>query len=116
MSAAELRQRYHRGGTARDDELSAKQLKARYGIASNTKGTDTDCMPMQKQVGKISLTHVHIFVGWHNQRFFNETLNRLLWYCAGGSGGVSCGRTAWLFLVAERTEISRCMTTTLEYS
>lgn len=41
MSAGQLRQRYHRGGTANDDELTATQLKARYGIASNTKGITT---------------------------------------------------------------------------
>jgi hypothetical protein len=35
LSASELRQRYHRGGTARDDELSAKQLRARHAIPSN---------------------------------------------------------------------------------
>lgn len=41
LSASELRQRYHRGGSARDDELSASQLKARYGIAANAKGQST---------------------------------------------------------------------------
>ena len=35
MSASELRQRYHRGGSANDDELSAAQLRARHGIPSN---------------------------------------------------------------------------------
>lgn len=35
LSASELRQRYHRGGTAADDELSSSQLRARHGIPSN---------------------------------------------------------------------------------
>ena len=35
LSASELRQRYHRGGTATDDELSSSQLRARHGIPSN---------------------------------------------------------------------------------
>ncbi|KAG5187963.1 hypothetical protein JKP88DRAFT_347924 [Tribonema minus] len=34
FSASELRQRYSRGGTAKDSELSAAQLRARYGIAN----------------------------------------------------------------------------------
>ena len=36
LSASELRQRYHRGGSAKDDELSAKQLRARHAIPSNS--------------------------------------------------------------------------------
>lgn len=39
LSASELRQRYHRGGTANDDELSAAQLRARHGIPSNKGNT-----------------------------------------------------------------------------
>ena len=39
MSASELRQRYHRGGSANDDELSAAQLRARHGIPSNKGNT-----------------------------------------------------------------------------
>ena len=35
LSASELRRRYHRGGDAQDDELSAAQLRARHGIAAN---------------------------------------------------------------------------------
>lgn len=38
LSASELRQRYLRGGTLRDDELSAQQLRARHGIPSNRPG------------------------------------------------------------------------------
>ena len=38
LSASELRQRYHKGGTVADDELTAAQVRARHGIASNTKG------------------------------------------------------------------------------
>ena len=38
LSASELRKRYHRGGTAADDELSAAQLRARHGIAPNKAG------------------------------------------------------------------------------
>ena len=41
MSASELRQRYHRGGNAQDDELSAAQLRARHGISSNKSSNDT---------------------------------------------------------------------------
>lgn len=35
LSATELRQRYNRGGTVKDDELSAAQLRARHGIPKN---------------------------------------------------------------------------------
>jgi len=35
LSASQLRQRYHAGGTASDADLTARQLRARYGIASN---------------------------------------------------------------------------------
>lgn len=38
LSASELRQRYHRGGSAADSELSAAQVRARYGIQGNSKG------------------------------------------------------------------------------
>lgn len=38
LSASELRQRYHRGGTLKDDELTAQQLRARHGIPSNKYG------------------------------------------------------------------------------
>ena len=38
LSASELRQRYHAGGSASDAELSAAQLRSRYGIESNKKG------------------------------------------------------------------------------
>jgi hypothetical protein len=38
LSASELRQRYHRGGTAGDDELTAAQLRARHGVAANRAG------------------------------------------------------------------------------
>ena len=39
LSASELRKRYHKGGTAGDDELTASQLRARHGIAPNSKGS-----------------------------------------------------------------------------
>jgi hypothetical protein len=47
LSASELRQRYHKGGTAGDDELTASQLRARHGVASNTKGLSVDALPLQ---------------------------------------------------------------------
>ncbi|CAM9795399.1 unnamed protein product [Heterosigma akashiwo] len=34
-SASELRQRYNKGGTYGDDQLTAAQLRARHGIQSN---------------------------------------------------------------------------------
>lgn len=37
-SATELRRRYHMGGDLKDDNLSAPQLRARYGIRRNTAG------------------------------------------------------------------------------
>ena len=37
-SASELRKRYHKGGEVPDSELTASQLRARYGIQSNTRG------------------------------------------------------------------------------
>ena len=41
LSASQLRQRYLKGGTARDDELSAAQLRARHGIAANPREFST---------------------------------------------------------------------------
>ena len=38
LSASELRQRYHRGGSLNDDELTSAQLRARHAIPSNSKG------------------------------------------------------------------------------
>ncbi len=38
MSASELRQRYHRGGSVPDDQLSSAQLRARHAIPSNSRG------------------------------------------------------------------------------
>jgi hypothetical protein len=37
-SASELRKRYARGGTAKDDELTASQLRARHNIPANKGG------------------------------------------------------------------------------
>lgn len=37
-SASELRQRYHRGGTVKDDEMSSAQLRAKYAVPSNRRG------------------------------------------------------------------------------
>lgn len=37
-SASDLRRRYARGGSAKDDELSAAQLRARHNIPSNKGG------------------------------------------------------------------------------
>ncbi|KAL8008174.1 hypothetical protein Plhal703r1_c02g0008161 [Plasmopara halstedii] len=36
LSASDLRQRYERGGSVRDCDLSAAQLRSRYAIAGNT--------------------------------------------------------------------------------
>lgn len=41
MSASEIRQRYARGGTAKDDELTASQIRARHAIPSNSKNFST---------------------------------------------------------------------------
>lgn len=38
FSASELRKRYHRGGTVKDDELTSAQLRAKYAIPGNRKG------------------------------------------------------------------------------
>jgi len=38
LSAGELRQRYLRGGSVPDDELTTSQLRARHGIPSNKPG------------------------------------------------------------------------------
>lgn len=42
FSASELRQRYHRGGTVKDDELSSAQLRAKYAIPANRKDFSTN--------------------------------------------------------------------------
>eukprot|EP00499_Haloplacidia_sp_CaronLabIsolate_P006190 CAMPEP_0196780692 /NCGR_PEP_ID=MMETSP1104-20130614/8441_1 /TAXON_ID=33652 /ORGANISM="Cafeteria sp., Strain Caron Lab Isolate" /LENGTH=75 /DNA_ID=CAMNT_0042150907 /DNA_START=15 /DNA_END=242 /DNA_ORIENTATION=+ len=36
FSASQLRQRYHKGGSLDDSQLSASQLRARHGIPSNS--------------------------------------------------------------------------------
>ena len=36
FSASELRQRYLPGGTVKDSELSSSQLRARYGVQTNS--------------------------------------------------------------------------------
>ncbi len=41
LSASELRNRYHKGGTIADSELSAAALRARYAIPSNDKDFST---------------------------------------------------------------------------
>jgi len=47
-TASELRQRYHRGGSIPDDELSAKQLRARWGVPSNQKDFSTSDKDIQQ--------------------------------------------------------------------
>ncbi|KAG6609758.1 Microfibrillar-associated protein 1 [Phytophthora cinnamomi] len=49
MTASELRQRYERGGSVRDCDLSAAQLRSRYAIPGNTfkeKQSDSSSMMM----------------------------------------------------------------------
>jgi len=41
LSASELRQRFHKGGSIPDSELSAQQLRARYAIPSNSRDFST---------------------------------------------------------------------------
>ena len=41
LSASELRKRYGRGGTVKDDELTAAQLRARHGVHSNAREFST---------------------------------------------------------------------------
>ena len=53
LSASELRQRYHRGGTAQDDELSAKQLRARHAIPSNSAGKRNAIAHMQYRLNSL---------------------------------------------------------------
>jgi hypothetical protein len=38
LTASELQKKYHKGGSAQDDELTSAQLRARHGIAPNKKG------------------------------------------------------------------------------
>ena len=40
-SAGELRQRYHKGGSVPDSELSSSQLRARHGVANNASDFST---------------------------------------------------------------------------
>lgn len=47
LCASDLRQRYARGGSVRDCDLSAAQLRSRYAIAGNTfKEKQTDSNPL----------------------------------------------------------------------
>ena len=41
LSASELRQRYHKGGSLADSELSAKQVRARHAVPSNAQDFST---------------------------------------------------------------------------
>lgn len=41
FSASELRRRYHRGGTIKDDEMTSAQLRAKYAIPGNRPGRFT---------------------------------------------------------------------------
>ena len=41
LSSSELRQRYHKGGSITDSDLSAQQLRARYAIPSNARDFST---------------------------------------------------------------------------
>mmetsp|Transcript_8936 Transcript_8936/g.15165 ORF Transcript_8936/g.15165 Transcript_8936/m.15165 type:complete len:80 (+) Transcript_8936:46-285(+) len=55
LSASELRQRYHRGGSANDDELTAAQLRARHGVASNKADFSTGDKGGQQDMGGVVL-------------------------------------------------------------
>lgn len=41
LSASQLRNRYHKGGTLADSDLSAKQVRARYAVPSNSSDFST---------------------------------------------------------------------------
>lgn len=45
-SASELRRRYQMGGNLKDDDLTAPQLRARYGIQKNAHGVCLKLCPM----------------------------------------------------------------------
>lgn len=57
LSASELKKRYHRGGSAADDELSAAQLRARHAIPSNQKDFST------KNKMKASQANMAVIIG-----------------------------------------------------
>jgi len=62
MSSSELRQRYHRGGSAKDDELTAKQLRARHAIPSNRPDFATSQSNTQALVSNAVVVLVVVFV------------------------------------------------------
>ena len=70
LSASELRQRYHRGGSAKDDELTAKQLRARHAIPSNSAEFSTSTAeggkggPSPAVIGVVLLVLVVLVVGY----------------------------------------------------
>lgn len=55
LPASELRNRYHRGGTATDDSLSASQLRARHGISSNKANWSTGEETKSSPIGAVAV-------------------------------------------------------------
>lgn len=60
-SASELRQRYHRGGSVKDDELSSAQLRAKYAIPANR--SDFSTSEGESTGGKSSTAMIGAVVG-----------------------------------------------------
>jgi hypothetical protein len=57
-SASELRRRYQRGGTAKDSDLSAAQLRSRYGIENSKHGEHLRCFTGRPAIVLVPLYEV----------------------------------------------------------
>lgn len=53
-SASELRRRYHAGGSVKDSDLPASQLRARYGIAGNSASPAFCTLPRRRPYRVVS--------------------------------------------------------------
>lgn len=62
LSASELRKRYQRGGTVKDDELTAAQLRARHGVTSNARDFSTSQVSAEGGSSPVSIAIALIVV------------------------------------------------------
>jgi len=77
LSAAQLRKRYHRGGTISDHELTASQLRARHGIPANSgriddEGNGEKGFPIAAVVAAVFVIGIIYFILSKNNEDNNE--------------------------------------------
>lgn len=81
LSASALRQRLHKGGSARDDELTASQIRARHAVPSNRSGGCRECSAVARRachVAALLRSHAVLLASGRQWRAAGATAQRII--------------------------------------